>query len=624
MPLCFSRPAVPDAWGIDDGYLDAAGREQLVSPSSRARLRTIMGPAPIARPGVVVVRPGDRVRVGAGDLSLENGRSVAVDGVLPRDLPDGYHDFVDGEGNHIRVIVTPGRCPLPARQSWGWAVQLYAARSPASWGMGDLADLRRLAAWSRPRGAGFMLVNPISAVAPTLPQQPSPYFPATRRFRNPLYLHIEDIPGADLAAAQVERAAAAGKELNTRREIDRDAVSRLKGAALEAIWGNDAPGREFERWYADHADRVRLFAAWSVLAEQHGPRWRNWPADCRRPDGSGVAAIIASSADRIRFHAWLQWLCGSQFDAAGNLIALVQDLPVGFDPDGFDAWEWQDLLALDVSVGAPPDEFNRQGQNWGLPPFVPWRLAESGYQPFIETIRAVMHPGGGLRLDHVMGLFRLWWIPEGSSAAEGAYVRYPSEDLLGIVALESQRSHALVVGEDLGTVEPSARPALARHDLLSYRLLWFENAEPREWPTRALAAVTTHDLPTVAGLWGGTDLSEQRRLGLEPNVEATQAIRDRLRRDGGLDDDAPAEEAVVAAYQLLAGAPSRLLAATLEDAVGEAERPNIPGTECTRPNWSLALSVPIDELEDHPLAIRVEAALDAATRSVATTEPEPT
>jgi 4-alpha-glucanotransferase len=291
-------------------------------------------------------------------------------------------------------------------------------------------------------------------------------------------------------------------------------------------------------------------------------------------------------------------------------MAIVQDLPIGVDPDGADAWAWQDLLAEGVSVGAPPDAFNTRGQDWGLPPFVPWRLRAAAYEPFVETIRATIAGGaGGLRVDHVMGLFRLWWVPAGGEPGDGAYVRYPADDLLDIVALESHRAGAVVVGEDLGTVEEAAREAMAERNLLSYRLLWFEEDDPATWPETAMAAVTTHDLPTVAGLWDGSDLAEQRRLGMAPNEEGTEAIRTRLAAAGGLASDAPADAAVRSAHRLLARAPCRLLTATLDDAIAEPERPNIPGADDGRPNWSLALPLPLEEVERHPLALEIAASL---------------
>jgi 4-alpha-glucanotransferase len=303
----------------------------------------------------------------------------------------------------------------------------------------------------------------------------------------------------------------------------------------------------------------------------------------------------------VRHHAWLQWLLTRQVDAAASELPLVNDLPIGFAPDGMDAWQWQDLLSPDARIGAPPDAFNQRGQDWGLPPFVPWRLRAAGYRPFIETIGATLRSAGALRVDHVMGLFRLWWVPPGGSPRDGAYVRYPAEDLLAILAIESHRAGATIIGEDLGTVEEDARRMLAQWNALSYRLLWFEESDPSTWPAASLAAVTTHDLPTVAGLWDGSDLAGQRRLGHEPNEESTRAIRDRLRAAGALAEDAPARDAVVAAYRTVARAPSRLVAVTLDDAVAEPERPNVPGADGRRPNWSLALPLPLETIETQRL-----------------------
>jgi 4-alpha-glucanotransferase len=265
---------------------------------------------------------------------------------------------------------------------------------------------------------------------------------------------------------------------------------------------------------------------------------------------------------------------------------------------GADAWAWQDVLASGVSVGAPPDAFNSQGQDWGSPPLVPWRLQAAEYEPFIQSIRATMAGAGGLRIDHVMGLFRLWWVPAEGSAADGAYVRYPSEDLLDIVALESHRAQAIVVGEDLGTVEEGVREAMAEHGVLSYRLLWFEDDDPAQWPAEAMAAITTHDLPTVAGLWTGADLAEQREYGTGTDEELERGRASLLAQLDGVPEGASPAEAVEAAHRRLATAPSVLLSATLDDALAEERRPNMPGADA-RPNWRLPLSVPVEELADH-------------------------
>jgi 4-alpha-glucanotransferase len=279
----------------------------------------------------------------------------------------------------------------------------------------------------------------------------------------------------------------------------------------------------------------------------------------------------------------------------------VTDLAIGFDGEGADAWAWQDVLAPGVTVGAPPDDFALEGQDWGLPPFVPHRLRAMGYGPFVETVRAGMRHAGGLRVDHVMGLFRLFWVPEGATPRDGAYVRYPADDLLAILALESRRAGAFVVGEDLGTVAPGVRERLVAERILSTRVLWFEPGPPAGYPELSLGAVTTHDLPTVRGLWTGSDLAEQEAVGGSPNVAGTEALRARLRDLTGLPGDAPPAAVALAIHRRLAEAPSVLITATLEDALDVGERPNLPGTTGDRrANWSLALPQRLEEIEVDP------------------------
>jgi 4-alpha-glucanotransferase len=594
---------VIDAWGIQHRYEDASGVQREVPAATIAALRELIGRPAEDESRPLIVRAGMRAVGGPGLLRLEDGSEVSIGDVLPPDLPVGYHTLLRRGGGECGVIVHPGRCHFePGPRRWGFAVQLYAARSRASWGIGDLGDLRRLARWSREElAAGFLLVNPLAATTSIGSDRASPYFPATRRFRNPIYLRIEDVPGADRLASGLEPLAVAGRALDGERTIDRDAVWRLKRAALERLWTHAREDAEFATWYDGQGEDVRIFATWCALVEDFGPRWRSWPEDYRHPRTVAVARFCAQHADRVRFHAWLQWLLECQLAAAGAELPILHDLPIGIDPDGMDAWEWQDLIALDARIGAPPDAFNQRGQDWGLPPFVPWRLRAAGYRPFIETIRAGLRLGGGLRVDHVMGLFRLWWIPPGGTPRDGAYVRYPADELLAVLAIESQRARATVVGEDLGTVEEEARRTLAQWDVLSYRLLWFEASDPASWPRHSLAAVTTHDLPTVAGLWDGSDLATQRHLGFAPDDESMHAIRDRLRTAGGLPNDARPEDAILAAHRLLARAPAHLVSVTLEDAAAETERPNVPGADGRRPNWSLALRTPLEALETAPL-----------------------
>ena len=391
--------------------------------------------------------------------------------------------------------------------------------------------------------------------------------------------------------------------LNAERRIDRDAVFRLKMAALDGLWARarSAARPGSPRYRAREGRGLEEFATFCALAERHGSGWRRWPAEHRHPASPAVARFAAEQRERVAFHAWLQWLLDEQLARAGRALRLVTDLAIGFDGEGADAWAWQDVLAQGVTVGAPPDDFALEGQDWGLPPFVPHRLRAAGYGPFVETVRAGLRHAGGMRVDHVMGLFRLFWVPGGATARDGAYVRYPTDDLLAILALESERAGALVIGEDLGTVAPGVRERLLAERILSTRVLWFEPGPPAGYPALSLAAVTTHDLPTVRGLWTGSDLREQEAVGISPNVAGTAALRARLRELTGLADDASPDAVSLAVHRRLAEAPSVLVAATLEDALGVAERPNLPGTTGDRrANWSLALPAPLEEIADGP------------------------
>ena len=438
-----------DMWGIDDGYEDALGVWRETPAATRSALLAAMGvdPAQSGPPPespVRVLRPGQALPLDKpAELRLEDGTALRVDAALPPDLPLGYHELraLDG-GATVRIIVSPGRCYLPADwHTWGWAVQLYALRSAESWGIGDLGDLRRLGQWSATDlGAGILLINPLHAVTPVIPQQPSPYFPSSRRFRNVLYLRIEEVPGAAEAGIELEPLAAAGRALNRQRYIDRDAIFRLKMQALDRLWSRFGGDPAFDRYCHEQGDALQQFAIFCALAEHYGRGWQAWPAEYRRPDAPAVARFAAERADRVRFHQWLQWLLDAQLARAAAELPVMQDLPIGVDPNGADAWAWQDVLATDVTVGAPPDKYNTLGQDWGLPPFIPHKLRAAAYEPFRQTIRATLRHAGGLRIDHVMGLFRLYWIPQGLDPSLGAYVRYAADELLAIVTLESQRA----------------------------------------------------------------------------------------------------------------------------------------------------------------------------------------
>lgn len=583
-----------DGWGIDDGYEDVHGAWHSTPEETRRALRLAMGglaevndPPQAGRP-VWFVRQGTAPSLQRpAELVLEDATALAVGDALPPDLPLGYHDLHPSDGGiTTRLIVVPDRVAPPPERAAALAVQLYAARSSTSWGIGDLGDLATIADWAGGRGVRALLVSPLHAPLPTPDPEASPYYASSRCWQNPLHLRI------DGDAAQ----SAAGLALNADPRIDRAAVWALKRAALRAEWEAGGDRSDFERWRAVEGDDLERYATFCALAEHHRRGWTTWPSEHRHPAGPAVARFAAAHADDVSFHAWVQWRCERQHRsvAEGTPVGLIHDLAVGADPDGADSWLWQDVVALRVRVGAPPDEFNGDGQDWGLPPFIPWRLRSAGYAPLAQLFRSAFRNAAGLRVDHVMGLFRLWWVPPGFGAAEGGYVRFPGSELLDVLKLESVRAGAYVVGEDLGTVEHAVRDALADAGVLSYRLAWFEDSPPSSWPRQAMAAITTHDLPTIAGVWSGVDDPER-------------AMSPRLLALAGSTDSAA--EAAVAAHRALASAPSHLVSATLEDAVGVVDRPNRPGT-VGPDNWTAALPVEVDDLGSNGQA---NAVLDALT-----------
>ena len=605
-------------WGVQTSYEDFRKERVDVDPDAVTAVLEILGaddhgPAP---PGATVVAQGDPLDVGPfQEIVTEDGRSLRAQGAESSELPLGYHRLIGrgrGEGE-MSLIVSPGACISPPQAQWGWALQLYSLRSRSSWGMGDLGDLARFSHWSAEAGAGAIMVNPLHAVMPLEGQQPSPYFPSSRCFRNPVYIDVESVAGAE-RLANLERYVQRGRELNEASLIDRDLIYRLKMETLEEIW-SAGPETRFESWLSDRGEAMLAYATYASLAEVHAGGPGRWPADLAAADTGALQRWRADNEDRIRFHAWLQWLLEQQLERASEGIGIVNDLAIGVDPDGADAWLWGNSFASGVTVGAPPDEFNLAGQNWGLPPFDPWKLRAQGYTPFIETIRSAMRHSAGIRIDHVMGLFRLYWIPEGSTPAQGTYVRYPHEDLLNILALESHRAEAFVVGEDLGTVEDVVREEMEGRNMLSYRLLWFEEDPPEKFPELALAAVSNHDVPTIAGLWTGKDLETVKALGFEVNEEGTEAQLERLRAWTGLTSEAGVDEVIEAVYELLARAPSAVVMATLEDTLGVIDRPNLPGTTEERPNWSIPLPSLLEDICGDERVIRAAEVLGGGRKT---------
>jgi 4-alpha-glucanotransferase len=594
----------PASWGIDERYVDMFGADRRAPRETVSALLEAMGATADGpkRANVRVVEQGDAKPVSvAGRLHLEDGGEIRIDGPLPPDVPLGYHQLENPKsGDASSLIVVPKLCFLPRDLfGWGWALQLYALRSKSSWGIGDMGDLRRFAKWAAGHDAGFCLINPLHSTAP-YPDQASPYFPGSRIWRNPIYLDVDEVLGAHGGGKHLENLRARARRLNDQRVIDRGEVWRLKESALMTLWRDFVGDDDFDRYRIDGGTLLEAFAAFVVLADIHGPNWQSWPIDCRSARRSAVSRVMNEHLDRARFVMWLQWLLDRQLAGVASSQLVVGDLAVGVNPNGFDAWYWQDAFAPGVSIGAPPDDFNLEGQGWGVLAFDPHRLRALAYEPFALMVRHALRYLGGIRLDHIMGLWRLFWIPDGESPARGTYVRYPAEDLLGIVALESTRAKSVVIGEDLGTVEGNVRAEMSARAMLSYRLLYFEGSSPEQFPLDAYTGVTNHDLPTLAGLWTGADLQDQARAGLEPNVDFATRVKERICRLTGVAPDAPVSEVVPAVYTVVAQAPSRLVAATLEDGLEVEARPNHPGATTEHPNWSLALPYSLDEIESHP------------------------
>ncbi|MFL6064327.1 MAG: 4-alpha-glucanotransferase [Friedmanniella sp.] len=581
----------------------------------------------------------------AGPTREIDGRTVAeMTLTLPSDLPLGYHRLcarAGAEQAEMALIVTPRRLALPPRltdQGWGLAAQLYSVRSAQSWGVGDLADLEDLAVWAAAEhGADYVLVNPLHAAEPVPPLEPSPYLPTTRRFTNPIYLRLERIPEYATAteeqrrridalhAAALPAQEAAGEEAVP---IDRNRSWAAKREALRVVF--DVPrtlGRElaFRAYRRREGRGLQDFATWAVLSEQQGAQADGWAEEYRHPSLPAVQDFAVEHAREIEFQCWLQWLLDEQLAAAqqaglraGMALGIMHDLAVGVHPAGADAWSLQDDYASGITVGAPPDPYNQNGQDWSQPPWRPDRLAETAYAPFRALVSTILRHAGGIRVDHVIGLFRLWWIPAGLGPTGGTYVRYDHEALIGILALEAHRAEALVVGEDLGTVEPWVRDYLSDRGILGTSILWFEfdwegdgrPLPPERWRELCLASVTTHDLPPTAAYLAGDHVRLRDRLGvltrslaeeLDAAEEERRAWSDELVRAGLMSEGAGEEEMIEALHRFLTLTPSRLLCVALTDLVGDRQAQNQPGTTDEYPNWRVPLTGPDGEplsLED--------------------------
>jgi len=600
---------------------------------------------------------------------------------LPAGLPLGYHRLdleAAGVTKQLGLIVAPAHCHLPAElgqgaRSWGLTCQLYGLRSAGNWGIGDFTDLAALTRAAGSITAAALGINPLHALFAAEPLHSSPYSPSSRTHIDYLYIDVTAVPGFaedETVRALIggERFAATLAAARSARLIDYSAVAGCKRPVLEALFrrfqtrelgeagaAKTHPGGAFRDFQRAGGQLLADFAVFEALHQYYyhkekGFAWRDWPASMRNPRSPQVAQFAAAHHDRVEFFQYLQWEADRQLAAAatagreaGLSLGLYRDLAVGVDPNGAEAWADQELVAPGASIGAPPDAFNRAGQNWGLAPVNPVVLRRQGYAPFIASLRANMRHAGILRIDHVMALDRLYWIPTGMEASAGAYVSYPLDDMLRLVALESHRQACAVIGEDLGTVPVGFRETMRSANVLSYRVLLFERRSdggfvpPAEYPALAAASAATHDLATLRGFWLGNDLAWRRRLGLYPDTNAAEADETQRSRDRSLLLDALVREGLLAPERVsqflsesgdpdysselgdailtyLARSRATLMLIQLEDVVDEGEQANLPGTTDAHPNWRRRISLRLDDIVGGPDLRRIAALTSAARR----------
>lgn len=611
-------------------------------------------------------------------------RYVRLTFPLPSDLPIGYYDVKalaqSGRGtveSSSRLIVAPARCYVPetmqqGRRLWGFALQLYSLRSDRNWGIGDFEDLAAVTEWAGRLGAGVLGLNPLHALKNSKPYHISPYAPNSRLFLNELYIAVERV--AECRTAPEVRKRLADPSFRAQLEaaraselVDYNSVASAKRAVLALCYraflrdnfeGSEpdlkpktARGWFFHQYVQREGEPLVQYALFQALEDERqfvqSPSvvWAEWPEQYRTPDSVAVREFMRRHMKKVRFFQYLQWLAAEQLTAAmaktheaGMPIGFYHDLALGSDRYGADGWRFQDVLAMKADCGAPPDAFAPEGQNWGLSPADPLRLRATAYEYFIEILRNNLRYGGAIRIDHVMALFRLFWIPRGLPASQGTYVRYPAEDLLAILALESVRAKALVIGEDLGTVPDWVRDRLAAAGVLSYRVFYFERTDsgtcqpPAAYPAQSVAVVTTHDLPTLSGYWEGGDIEARAKLGMFPTEQARIAmvaerqvdktrILAALKAEGllpaGMSED-PAqtpvltEELADAIHLYLARTPAWVVLANVEDVLGVRGQTNLPGTVDQHPNWCRKLPRRVDEIMRDPRFERLAARLRAA------------
>jgi 4-alpha-glucanotransferase len=623
--------------GIQQQFWDNFGTPHVTTEeTNRAIIAAIeaasadSGPGARGESSVLVMSQSDPFRAQADlEILTEGGERIPLTaGSFAPKLPLGYHEFRSGR-RKTRLIVAPDRAWQPSRRNAGFGITLYGLRSERNWGCGDFRDLRDLIDWSVPAlGADFIALNPLHAIHNRRPFNTSPYLPNSIFYRNFLYLDVEGIEGYKAAedSAELER-------LRQSPTVEYEQVAALKRKALDRIYKTNPPGPECLEWIAGEGELLRRYATYCALDEYlHGENpnlwiWPDWPKKYRDPASPAVTTFTRKNARAILFHGWMQWLVDQQLAgvqkhalAAGMSIGLYHDLALATDRCGSDLWAWRPFYITGCRVGSPPDGFSPNGQDWSFPPPNSARHRADGYRIFAESIRKTMRHGGALRIDHVMRLFRLYWIPEGRSAKDGTYVRDRAHDLVRVLALESVRNRSVIVGEDLGTVENEVRETLANFGILSYKLLYFERnglefRPPPQYAAEALTSTSTHDLATMAGYWMGEDIEARFRAGTVDNALRVAQQADRARDKQRLLDALFAAGLMPPDYQrdasripeltgelhfavsgFLASTPCTMWLINQEDLTKELHQQNLPGTTAEYPNWSRKMRWTIAEL----------------------------
>jgi len=624
--------------GIDLEFVDGHGKRRTVPEHALRRLVAALQPTEAAAEsrGALLWRRGRTHRLDVPELAVRrewrlfSGADEIAHGAggpvleIPADAPLGIHRLATRRGSRqgTPLIVAPEtayQLDPAADRIWVLAVQLYAVRSHRNWGHGDFTDLVHLVRLASEIGAAGIGLNPLHALFDDRPEQASPYSPNSRLFLNILYIDPEAIPefpgiGAAALAGDIEL-------LRATELVDYDGVAAVKGKALRLAYqtfrnGSD-PQRQaaFEAFRAERGEALSRFAAFEVLRRRFLRVWWEWPQTWRRPTPAKIKSLRKDAAEEIGYYEFVQWIADEQLSACraaarrlGLPVGLYVDLAVGVEPGGADAWGAQESIITQVEVGAPPDQLNTAGQAWGLAAFNPRALEDTAFAPFVELLHAAMRHAGAIRLDHVLGLNRLYLIPFGCQPQDGAYVRYPLEAMLAVVALQSVRHRCLVIGEDLGTVPEELRGILADWGIWSYLVMLFERRDdgrfrpPEEYRRNALVTFSTHDLPTFEGWRTGHDLKVKRALGHDPGETDEDRARAHWLLGEALGQSRISPDrrwTLIDIVRFLARTPSRLLVVQIEDILGLADQPNVPGTMHEHPNWRRRLPVALEDLPAH-------------------------